>query len=231
MNSLSEVAPAFVEMAHAIVWCLAATVDAKGRPRTRILHPMWQRDVKHLVGWIATSPTPITRAHLSTSPYMSINYWSPAHDTCVAECRAEWIRDDAGRTELWNLFLNTPPPVGYNPTLIPAWTSPTCDAFAGLKLLWFTITIARRPEFRIAAADYGGALAILLVGTLYAWVRWRQPGAAWLIGGVVVTLVGSVLQARRVGLHRHFNHNDLFHVVQMAALYLFYRGGALLVDR
>jgi hypothetical protein len=134
MNSLSEVAPAFVEMAHAIVWCSAATVDGKGRPRTRILHPMWQWDGEHLVGWIATSPTPVKRAHLSTSPYMSINYWSPSHDTCVAECRAEWILDDAGRTELWNLFLNTPPPVGYNPTLIPAWTSPTCDAFAGLKL-------------------------------------------------------------------------------------------------
>jgi hypothetical protein len=104
-------------------------------------------------------------------------------------------------------------------------------AFAGLKLLWFTVAVARRPEFRVAAADYGGALAILLVGAVYAWVRWSEPAAAWLIGGVLVTLVGSVLQARRVGLHRLFNHNDLFHVVQMVALYVFYRGGALLVDR
>ena len=29
---LMEVAPAFVEMAHRIVWSSAATVDAKGRP-------------------------------------------------------------------------------------------------------------------------------------------------------------------------------------------------------
>ena len=38
-------------------------------------------------------------------------------------------------------------------------------------------------------------------------------------------------EARRLALHRHFNHNDLYHVIQIVALYLFYRGGALLVDR
>ena len=32
---LSEVAPRFVEMAHRIVWASVATVDAKGRPRSR----------------------------------------------------------------------------------------------------------------------------------------------------------------------------------------------------
>jgi hypothetical protein len=52
----------------------------------------------------------------------------------VAECKAEWIFDDAGRNAVWNLFLNTPAPVGYNPTIVPTWTSPTCDAFAALKL-------------------------------------------------------------------------------------------------
>ena len=65
---------------------------------------------------------------------MSINYWSPSHDTCVAECRVEWILDDEGRTRIWDLFLNAPAPVGYNPAIIPAWTNPTCEAFAGIKL-------------------------------------------------------------------------------------------------
>ena len=134
MNTLSEVAPAFVEMAHRIVWATAATVDARGRTRSRILHPIWQWDGSRLIGWIATGPTPTKRAHLKASPYISLNYWSASHDTCVAECRAEWVFDDEGRTRIWNLFLNTPPPVGYNPTIIPAWTSPTCDAFAVIRL-------------------------------------------------------------------------------------------------
>jgi hypothetical protein len=134
MNDLSEAAPAFVEMAHRIVWASAATVDARGRPRTRILHPVWQWDGTRLVGWIGTSPTPVKRAHLAAHPFMSLNYWSPAQDTCVAECRAELLLDDETRTAVWNLFLNTPEPVGYNPRIVPVWESPTCAAFAAIRL-------------------------------------------------------------------------------------------------
>jgi len=36
---------------------------------------------------------------------------------------------------------------------------------------------------------------------------------------------------RHIAPHRYFNHTDLCHVIQMVALYLFFRGGALLVDR
>jgi len=74
------------------------------------------------------------RAHLNASRYISISYWSPSQDTCLAECRASWVFDDDGRTAIWNRFLNTPEPLGYNPTIIPPWTSPTCEAFADLRL-------------------------------------------------------------------------------------------------
>jgi hypothetical protein len=134
VNELKQVAPAFVEMAHRIVWASAGTVDAKGRPRSRILHPIWQWDGTNLVGWIGTSPTPVKRAHLEASSYMSLNYWAPSHDTCVAECRTKWAFDDDSRTMVWNMFLNTPEPLGYNPTIIPGWESPTCEAFAAIRL-------------------------------------------------------------------------------------------------
>ncbi|MDJ0756457.1 MAG: pyridoxamine 5'-phosphate oxidase family protein [Ardenticatenaceae bacterium] len=134
MKKLTEVAPAFVEMAHQIVWCSAATVDAHGRPRSRILHPIWQWDGTELVGWIGTGPTPTKRAHLKASPYMSLNYWAPSQDTCVAECRASWAFDDETCTMVWNLLANGPEPVGYDPAIIPAWDSPTSDTFAALRL-------------------------------------------------------------------------------------------------
>ena len=75
------------------------------------------------------------------------------------------------------------------------------------------------------------ALAIVLVGAVYETVQRRAPGMAWLIAGVLVSLVAGLVQARRLALHRQFNHNDLYHVIQMVALYAFFRGGALLVDR
>ena len=59
MNSLAETAPAFVEMAHQIIWCTVATVDTKGRPRSRVLLPVWDWDGEQRVGWFGTSPTPI----------------------------------------------------------------------------------------------------------------------------------------------------------------------------
>ncbi|HEX5691851.1 MAG TPA: pyridoxamine 5'-phosphate oxidase family protein [Roseiflexaceae bacterium] len=134
MTELAETAPAFVEMAHRIVWCTVATVDAQGRPRSRILHPIWQWDGKQLVGWIGTSPTPSKRAHLEASPFASISYWAPSHDTCVAECRVTWGFDDETRTMVWELFRNGPPPVGYDPAIVPSWGSPTSDTFAVMRL-------------------------------------------------------------------------------------------------
>lgn len=134
MSELPKAAPAFVEMAHRIVWASVATVDTSGRPRSRILHPIWQWDGERLVGWIATSPTPIKRAHLGASPFASVSYWAPNHDTCVAECRAELHYDDETRTMVWNMFANAPEPVGYDPRIIPAWTSPTAPAFVALRL-------------------------------------------------------------------------------------------------
>src|SRR5262245_61355308 len=51
-------------MAHRIVWASAATVDRHGRPRSRVLHPIWLWDGTELSGWIATVPTPIKRGDL-----------------------------------------------------------------------------------------------------------------------------------------------------------------------
>ena len=134
MDNLATVAPAFVTMAHRIVWAGVASVDSQGRPRTRILHPIWQWDGQRLVGWIATSPTRTKRAHLDAHPYLSVNYWEPSHDTCVAECHVTWAFDDETRRMVWNLFRDGPEPVGYDPGIVPAWPSPTAGTFAVLRL-------------------------------------------------------------------------------------------------
>ncbi len=135
MTELAKVAPAFVTMAHRIVWCSAATADRRGRPRSRVLHPLWTWDGRTLSGVIATGPTPTKRAHLEASPYISLNYSAPTQDTCVAECRARWAFDDATRIRTWDAFKTAPAPVGYDPALIPPWKDgPTSPAFAVLLL-------------------------------------------------------------------------------------------------
>jgi hypothetical protein len=135
MNTLEEVAPAFVDMAHSIVWCTVATTDPQGMPRTRILHPLWLWDGTELVGWIATGPTPVKRADIEAHPYVSCSYWSPNHDTCSAECAVDWAFDDETTTMVWELFKNGPAPVGYDPAIVPVWADgPTSPTFAALRL-------------------------------------------------------------------------------------------------
>jgi hypothetical protein len=135
MTELSIAAPAFVEMAHRIVWATVASVDEQERPRGRILHPYWLWDGTELFGWIGTGPSPTKRAHLEHSPFVSVTYWSPNHDTCTAECRATWAFDVETRQHVWQLFKEAPAPVGYDPAIVPTWKDgPTSDAFAALRL-------------------------------------------------------------------------------------------------
>ncbi len=38
----SAIEQEFFDRAHSVVWCNVTTVDAKGRPTSRILHPNWE---------------------------------------------------------------------------------------------------------------------------------------------------------------------------------------------
>ncbi|WP_370325714.1 pyridoxamine 5'-phosphate oxidase family protein [Euzebya sp.] len=134
MTDLRDIATPFIDIAHRIVWASVATVDPEGRPRTRVLHPIWEWDGESLVGWIGTGPTPLKRAHLAHVPHVSLSYWDPSHDVATAECRATWHHDDDTCRRVWDLFLRAPEPLGYDPSIIPAWDDPTDAAFAVLRL-------------------------------------------------------------------------------------------------
>jgi hypothetical protein len=138
---LADVAPAFVDMAHRIVWCVAATTRADGRPATRVLHPIWELDGEGLTGWIATSPLSPKARDLAEVPFVSLTYWSPEQDTCTADCRATWDDTSEGRAEGWRRFAEGPAPVGYDPSIVPGWTSPEAEGFGVLRLepMWLRV--------------------------------------------------------------------------------------------
>ena len=129
--SLDRVAPAFVEMAHRIVWCTVATAGADGRPHTRILHPIWEWDGEALTGWIATSPLSPKADDLAANPEISLTYWDPTHDVATADCTTAW---DPDKQAGWDRFADGPAPVGYDPSIIPIWPNADVDAFGILRL-------------------------------------------------------------------------------------------------
>lgn len=133
MNTLEETAAAFIDMAHKIVWCSVATVDADNRPRSRVLHPFWEFDGEQIIGWVGTGATLTKRTHIEHSPFASINYWAPDQNTCVAECKTTWCLDAETRKRVWNQYLELPAPLGYDPAIIPGWDSPESDGFSVLR--------------------------------------------------------------------------------------------------
>jgi hypothetical protein len=135
MHSLEEIAHSFIDIAHRIVWSVAATTDKDGRPRTRVLHPVWEWDGTQLTGWVATSPMSAKAAHLSNTPVMSLTYWDDTHDTCTADCDTAWDDTPEQRSASWERFKTAPPPVGYDPAVIPGWDNPQAPAFGVLRLM------------------------------------------------------------------------------------------------
>jgi hypothetical protein len=50
------------------------------------------------------------------------------------------------------------------------------------------------------------------------------------VAGVALTFAAAGVQQSGFDLHRHLNHNDLQHLVQMVAVWLLYKGGSHLAD-
>jgi hypothetical protein len=78
-------------------------------------------------------------------------------------------------------------------------------------------------DFGTAVVQYGTAMSLVLVLHLVLAVR-RRPGAWWIVGGVVVSFLGAWIQQAGIAPHPSFNHNDLYHVVQMVGLWGLFRG-------
>ena len=96
-----------------------------------------------------------------------------------------------------------------------------------LIALWLGVN----EDFRIVV--YDSALTMLVIVALNTWGAWARhlPSAPWILAGMLVSLLAALFQQGRVSLHPHFNHNDLYHVIQMGAMYLLCRGGLLLQER
>jgi hypothetical protein len=87
-----------------------------------------------------------------------------------------------------------------------------------------------RSMWNITMFSIGATGAFMVAGVMASSIRKKDESRKWLLGGMWMTLAGFVVQQSGVRLHMHFNHNDIFHIVQIGALYLFFRGASLLDD-
>jgi hypothetical protein len=112
---------------------------------------------------------------------------------------------------------------------------PTVRQFAMLipyvQLIVYALWMATHDDFRYVIYEYTFTNLSIVALQLYTGVTHRAMSAQWLIGGVLVSFLAAGVQFNEIALHQHFNHNDLYHVIQMGGMYLFYRGALVLKDR
>jgi Family of unknown function (DUF6962) len=75
-----------------------------------------------------------------------------------------------------------------------------------------------------------GATIAFLASAIHAADVHRENGQ-WIVAGVVIGVAGLAVQFTGFRAHQVWNHNDFFHVIQMVAMYLFFRGARRLKDR
>lgn len=100
--------------------------------------------------------------------------------------------------------------------------------FTVLELAVFALWMLSHDSYGWVIVDSAGALVV--VALLHA-ARWREPPSRWILGGAAVSAAAAVVQAARIAPHPAFNHNDLYHLIQIGALLLFYQGARIMVDR
>lgn len=75
------------------------------------MHPIWEGQV----GWIGTRLGSHKTLHLTERPYLSLAYVADLAKPVYVDCKVEWVGDLAEKQRVWDLFKNTPEPIGYDP--------------------------------------------------------------------------------------------------------------------
>ena len=109
--------------------------------------------------------------------------------------------------------------------LSPRWVRPV-RVVAGVKLCAYAGVVLSTDAFLIAILDYSVAFGFVVAVYGAAWIRRGDVAAPWVVAGVMTSFFAAGIQAAGIAPHPQFNHNDLYHVVQMVGMWLLYEGAS-----
>lgn len=89
------------------------------------------------------------------------------------------------------------------------------------KLSAFGGAAITHPVFVVAVIDYGLTMLAWAVAALVL----RRAWSGWMLSAVALSLVAALVQQLHLSPSLHFNHNDLYHVIQALALVGFFQAG------
>ena len=97
----------------------------------------------------------------------------------------------------------------------------------GLSII-YAAWIWRDYRFQNVIVFYSISMAFILGAMALNYVSTGSPGAKLIAVGILISFGAAAIQRSGFKLARHFNHNDIYHVIQLVGLYFFYRGALLL---
>lgn len=110
-TKFEDIESEFMRRISRAVYCVMATVDPAGHPRTRIMHPVWEGSMGWAISWPASPKT----THLANNPHVSLAYIAESLTPVYVECSAAWRNDDVSKRHLWDLCKSLPHPLGFDP--------------------------------------------------------------------------------------------------------------------
>jgi len=88
-----------------------------------------------------------------------------------------------------------------------------------------------RALWNVIVYTMGVSAGLMIAGCHSAYIRKEDGSVKWMLWGIAVTIVGAVVQRSGFRSHLNYNHNDAYHIIQIAGLYFFFKGASRLRDR
>ena len=101
----------------------------------------------------------------------------------------------------------------------------TGGSFHGFRIMMSES--AHRSLWNITCLLIGASAAFMISGALIGPLSRHGRNTRWHAAGLILSIAGLVIQQGHLSLHPSFNHNDLFHCVQIVALWCFFRGARI----
>lgn len=97
-------------------------------------------------------------------------------------------------------------------------------------LFFSTIKIFNNDDITNAAIIYCPISFISAVVMSLSWYHNSNMDAKQILVGLIISLFGTSFVFTRISLHKHFNHNDLFHVFHLIGMYFIFVGSIKILD-
>ncbi|MCP2164162.1 pyridoxamine 5'-phosphate oxidase family protein [Goodfellowiella coeruleoviolacea] len=162
VHDFAEMQGTFFAYIRDIKYATMTTVDRRGRPRARVLLPIWEVVDGRPVGWLAAFRTPVKTAHLANNPHTTYSYWSPRQNAVFVDSVSTWVDDEPTRRYAWELYRSgSPAGVGYDPhTYWPG--GPTDPGYQVLRIDAWRVQLVRGTDLHstIWTAEDGAATPV-----------------------------------------------------------------------